>query len=86
MQLQNIYVELSNGKTGVFTGPVLVTKKMETDKVTVLNVKFSQPKDVNEKESKAGKATKAKSAGKSTRTPAKNVSKTTKRSKSSATR
>jgi hypothetical protein len=43
---QSIYVTLSNGKTGFFTGPCLVTEGDAAEGVQIVDVKFTQSKDL----------------------------------------
>jgi hypothetical protein len=43
---QSVYITLSNGKTGLFSGPALVTDKDKENEIQVTDVRFSQPKDL----------------------------------------
>lgn len=43
-QYQNVYIELSDGRIGLFSGPVFITEK---DKELIIkNVNFSPAKDI----------------------------------------
>jgi len=43
--MQSIYLVLSDGTSGVFTGPKLVDTDIETE-VTITSIKFSEPKEL----------------------------------------
>lgn len=45
---QNIWVTLSDGRVGVFSGPTLVEEKDTEVGVTVADLQFSEPKDLPE--------------------------------------
>jgi hypothetical protein len=44
---QVVVVQLSDGRVGFFTGPVLVNPE-DTGKVTISDIKFEEPKDLPE--------------------------------------
>ena len=45
---QNIWVTLSDGRIGIFSGPTLVEEKDTKVGVTVQDLQFSQPKELPE--------------------------------------
>jgi len=51
LRYQNVFIELSDGSKGVFTGPVLLEQPEEGKKMpSVQNIQFTEPVEPNEEE------------------------------------